>query len=87
MAASPDVLAIPGVVVGSVLLLVLSSDPVWGESVTIPLVLSAPTQIRQLSDHTSMQHTHTPTHTQHSTLSPATIRIKKRKHGDVSEQI
>ncbi|XP_044036787.1 protein crumbs homolog 3a [Siniperca chuatsi] len=30
MAACPDVLAIPGVVVGSVLLLVLSSNPVWG---------------------------------------------------------
>ncbi|XP_070780031.1 protein crumbs homolog 3a [Enoplosus armatus] len=30
MAACPDVLAVPGVVVGSVLLLVLSSDPVWG---------------------------------------------------------
>ncbi|KAM6904701.1 protein crumbs homolog 3a [Xenentodon cancila] len=30
MAACPDVLALPGVVVGSVLLLVLSSNPVWG---------------------------------------------------------
>ncbi|XP_072225351.1 protein crumbs homolog 3a [Leuresthes tenuis] len=30
MAASPDVLTIPGVVVGSVLLLVMSSNPVWG---------------------------------------------------------
>lgn len=30
MAACPDVLAVPGVVVGSVLLLVLSSNPVWG---------------------------------------------------------
>ncbi|XP_076609123.1 protein crumbs homolog 3a isoform X1 [Chaetodon auriga] len=36
MEACLDVLAIPGVVVGSVLLLVLSSNPAWGESVTIP---------------------------------------------------
>ncbi|XP_045898726.1 protein crumbs homolog 3a [Micropterus dolomieu] len=35
MAARPDVQAIPGVVVGSVLLLVLSSNPVWGNSTTI----------------------------------------------------
>ncbi|KAM8723987.1 protein crumbs homolog 3a isoform 1-T1 [Acanthopagrus schlegelii] len=35
MAACLDVLAIPGVVVGSVLLLVLSSDPVWGNSTTL----------------------------------------------------
>ncbi|XP_036947960.1 protein crumbs homolog 3-like [Acanthopagrus latus] len=35
MAACPDVPAIPGVVVGSVLLLVLSSNPVWGNSTTI----------------------------------------------------
>lgn len=35
MAAPPDVLAVPGVVVGSVLLLVLSSNPVRGNS-TIP---------------------------------------------------
>ncbi|XP_038565923.1 protein crumbs homolog 3a [Micropterus salmoides] len=34
MAARPDVQAIPGVVVGSVLLLVLSSNPVWGNSTT-----------------------------------------------------
>lgn len=31
MAACPDVFTIPGVVVGSVLLLVLSSNPVWGQ--------------------------------------------------------
>lgn len=36
MAACPDVLAIHGVVVRSVLLLVLSGNPAWGESVTIP---------------------------------------------------
>lgn len=30
MAACPDVPAVPGVVVGSVLLLLLSSNPVWG---------------------------------------------------------
>ncbi|KAM9843627.1 protein crumbs homolog 3a isoform 1-T2 [Aulostomus maculatus] len=30
MAVSPDVLATPGFVAGSVLLLVLSSNPVWG---------------------------------------------------------
>ncbi|XP_022608254.1 protein crumbs homolog 3 [Seriola dumerili] len=34
MAAYPDVLAVPGVVVGSVLLLVLSSNPVWGNYTT-----------------------------------------------------
>ncbi|GAA6218188.1 protein crumbs homolog 3 [Lates japonicus] len=38
MAACPDVPAIPGVVVGSVLLLVLSSDPVWGNFTTIASV-------------------------------------------------
>ncbi|XP_073350231.1 protein crumbs homolog 3a [Pagrus major] len=37
MAACPDVLTIPGVVVGSVLLLVLSSNPVWGNSTTLAL--------------------------------------------------
>lgn len=36
MAACPDVLAISRVVVGNILLLVLSSNPVWGESITIP---------------------------------------------------
>ncbi|XP_059203752.1 protein crumbs homolog 3a [Centropristis striata] len=36
MAACPDVLlAVPGVVVRSVLLLILSSNPVWGNSTTI----------------------------------------------------
>ncbi|XP_041813317.1 protein crumbs homolog 3a [Chelmon rostratus] len=35
MAACLDVLAIPGVVVGSVLLLVLSSNPVWGNYTTL----------------------------------------------------
>ncbi|XP_061567515.1 protein crumbs homolog 3a [Cololabis saira] len=34
MAACPDVLAVPGVVVGSVLLLVLSTNPVWGNYTT-----------------------------------------------------
>lgn len=53
MAACPDVLAMPGVVVGSVLLLVLSSNPAWGESVTIPTSSTHP------SDHTST-HTYTP---------------------------
>lgn len=36
MAACPNVLAISRAVVGSVLLLLLSSNPVWGESGTIP---------------------------------------------------
>lgn len=39
MAACPDVLATPGIVVGSVLLLVLSSNPVWGELVYPSLAL------------------------------------------------
>ncbi|XP_071328916.1 protein crumbs homolog 3a [Trachinotus anak] len=34
MAAYPDVPAIPGVVVGSVLLIILSSNPVWGNFTT-----------------------------------------------------
>ncbi|KAK9535203.1 hypothetical protein VZT92_007598 [Zoarces viviparus] len=34
MAACPDVLVMPGVLVRSVLLLVLSSNPVWGNSTT-----------------------------------------------------
>lgn len=34
MAVYPDVPAVPGVVVGSVLLLVLSSNPVWGNYTT-----------------------------------------------------
>ncbi|KAM4598738.1 protein crumbs homolog 3a isoform 1-T2 [Polymixia lowei] len=32
MAALPDILAMPGLLVGSVLLLVLGSNPVWGNS-------------------------------------------------------
>ena len=71
MAACPDVPAIPGVVVGSVLLLVLSSNPVWGESVTIPLVLSA-------LPHKSDNFLTTPSCNTH-TLNPATIRIKKKQ--------
>lgn len=35
MAAYPDVLPIPGAVVRSVLLLLLNSNAVWGESVTV----------------------------------------------------
>uniref|UniRef100_UPI0037E73A48 protein crumbs homolog 3a n=1 Tax=Semicossyphus pulcher TaxID=241346 RepID=UPI0037E73A48 len=36
MAASPDMMAVPGgVVVGSVLLLVLSNNPVWGNYTTL----------------------------------------------------
>lgn len=34
MAACPDVPALPGAVVGSVLLLVLSGNPAWGNSTT-----------------------------------------------------
>ncbi|XP_008293321.1 protein crumbs homolog 3a [Stegastes partitus] len=34
MAACPDVPAVPGAVVGSVLLLILSNNPVWGNSTT-----------------------------------------------------
>uniref|UniRef100_A0A3Q1G0H6 Crumbs homolog 3a n=1 Tax=Acanthochromis polyacanthus TaxID=80966 RepID=A0A3Q1G0H6_9TELE len=41
MAACPDVPVIPGAVVGSVLLLILSSNPVWGNSTTVPSVPSS----------------------------------------------
>ncbi|KAK0135252.1 Protein crumbs 3 [Merluccius polli] len=40
MAEVPDMLAMPGLLAGGVLLLVLGSNPVWGESVTI----ASPTQ-------------------------------------------
>lgn len=49
MAACLDVLTIPGAVVGSVLLLALSSNPVWGE---LEAFLSTPIQISQPFDHT-----------------------------------
>lgn len=55
MAAGPDVLATPGMVVGSVLLLVLSGNPVWGESVAIPPVPKLPTWI----SHSFWTHPHT----------------------------
>ncbi|XP_029946402.1 protein crumbs homolog 3a [Salarias fasciatus] len=35
MAACPDELALPGAVVGSVLLLILSSNPAWGNYTTL----------------------------------------------------
>lgn len=38
MAASPDVPVIPGAVVGSVLLLILSSNPAWGNNTTVASV-------------------------------------------------
>lgn len=43
MAACPDVFAIPRAVVGSALLLVLSSNHVWGESETTPIILDIAT--------------------------------------------
>ncbi|XP_023133747.1 protein crumbs homolog 3a [Amphiprion ocellaris] len=38
MAACPDVPVIPGAVVGSVLLLILSSNPAWGNHTTVASV-------------------------------------------------
>lgn len=40
MAACPEVLPVPEAVVGSVLLLVLSSQPIWGNSTAVPPVTS-----------------------------------------------